>query len=465
MQTLELDDIQGTVLRQRPAPYFGGYYLLHVADAAQGRSVVERLLPYVDSAARWWDPQSRAWLSVAFTHAGLAALGLPAQSLASFAPEFVEGMAARAAGLGDTGASAPAHWEKPFGTGAAHVALAVFAASQEAADEVVTAAKTVLEGFPGVSLVYELDTPQLPTGRTHLGFVDGIGEPVIEGSGLTSAVQSAQGHYGYLPGFGTPVKAGEFVLGYENELGVLSPMPTPEVLGHNGTYVSFRKLRIDVAAFRQYLAQSSTSEEEAQLLAAKMVGRWPSGAPLELAPTVDDPDLASDPERVNDFTYRTDDLPGLRCPVGAHIRRMNPRDSLNASTDVNLHRILRRGATYGPLLPESQTTDDGVDRGIAFIFMGTEIGRQFEFVKSQWTHDGEFAGLGDEQDPIVGNRAGSDSFTVPRRPLRQRLTGIPAFVQTSGGEYLFLPGLAALAWLAAGDYDPDTPPTTTRRNA
>jgi len=323
-------------------------------------------------------------------------------------------------------------------------------------------AKAALAALPGVSLVFELDTPQLPSGRTHLGFVDGIGEPDIEGSGLTSVVQSAPGRYGSLPGFGAPVKAGEFLLGYDNELGRPSPAPAPPELARNGTYVSFRKLRIDVAAYRRFLAEHSTSPAEEELLAAKMIGRWPSGAPLELTPTQDDPGLASDPDRVNAFAYRDDDPRGLRCPVGAHVRRMNPRDSLDAATDVNLHRILRRGATYGPPLPQGQTTDDGVDRGIAFIFLGTEIGRQFEFVKGQWTNDGQFAGLGDEQDPLVGNRHSSDTYTVPSHPFRRRLTGIPQFVRTCGGEYLFLPGLHALAWLAAGNYDDDPSSTTSR---
>ncbi len=331
------------------------------------------------------------------------------------------------------------------------MALALFAADEPALEAIIAAARDAARELPGVRLIYELRTPQLPTGRTHLGFVDGIGEPYIEGSGLTSAVQNSPGHYGYLPGFGPEVKAGEFVLGHRNELGELSAMPEPEVLGRNGTYLSFRKLQLDVAGFRRFLRDNATATESEQLLAAKMVGRWPSGAPLELAPEQDDPVIAADPRRINDFRYHDDPI-GLRCPVGAHIRRMNPRDSLNDSTDVQLHRILRRGATYGPPLPEGVLTDDGQDRGIAFIFLGTEIGRQFEFVKSQWTNDGEFAGLGPERDPILGNQESGAVFTIPRHPIRRRLTGIPAFARTRGGEYFFLPGLAALRWLAAGDY-------------
>ena len=452
-QTLELDDIQGTVLRQRPAPYTGAYFLLHVSDPDQGRTLVRRLIPHVASADQWWDPPAHAWLSVAFSHTGLQALGLPARVLDSFAPEFRQGMAARAAILGDTGPSAPQNWEPPFGTAEGHVALALFAADEASLEATITQARNAARELPGVRLSYELRTPQLATGRTHLGFVDGIGEPYIEGSGLTSAIQNSRNHYGYLPGFGPAVKAGEFVLGYRNELGQLSAMPHPEVLGRNGTYLSFRKLRLDVAGFRRFLHTSATTAENEELLAAKLVGRWRSGAPLVLAPDRDDNDLAADPKRVNDFHYQAADPTGLRCPIGAHIRRMNPRDSLHDSTDVQLHRILRRGATYGPALPEGVTTDDGRDRGIAFIFMGTEIGRQFEFVKSQWTNNGEFAGLGPERDPILGNQDPDATFTIPHHPIRRRLKSIPSFTRTCGGEYFFLPGLTALQWLAEGDYE------------
>ncbi len=135
------------------------------------------------------------------------------------------------------------------------------------------------------------------------------------------------------------------------------------------------------------------------------------------------------------------------------MRLMDPGSELEGgSTYVQLHRILRRGSTYGPPLPEAVTADDGADRGIVFLFIGASIDRQFEFVKSQWTNDGEFAGLGAERDPLVGAQDAGATFTIPRRPVRRRLHGLPTFVRTCGGEYLFLPSLPALDWLAAGRY-------------
>ncbi|GGJ70982.1 Dyp-type peroxidase [Streptomyces brasiliensis] len=451
-QVLELEDIQGTLLRQRPSPYTGTYFLLRVDDPAHGRQMLGRLLPHVASAARWWDPPSRAWLSVALSHSGLQALGVPQASLDSFPEAFREGMAARAERLGDTGESSPEHWDAPLGSRDVHIAVSVFAPDTTGLESLLEVGRSALRDLPGVQMIYRLEASQLPTKRTHLGFVDGIGEPDVEGAGVASILQAGRDHYGYLPGFGPTIKAGEFVLGYQNQLGRLTLMPQPDVLGRNGTYVAYRKLHLKVADFRCYLKDNSSSPEEEELLAAKMVGRWRSGAPLVLAPDHDDPDLAADPTRANDFTYRDQDPAGLCCPVGAHIRRTNPRDSLTDTiVDVRIHRALRRGTTYGPMLPEGQLEDDGAERGIVFIFMGADLVRQFEFLKTQWANDGDFVSLGTEKDPVIGNNDGTGTFTIPRRPVRRRLKQLPRFAITKGGEYLFMPGIRALTWITQLD--------------
>ena len=245
------------------------------------------------------------------------------------------------------------------------------------------------------------------------------------------------------------MKAGEIILGYPDESGELPPMPTPEVLGRNGTYVVFRKLHTRVAAYRQYLAAKAESREEQAALGAKMVGRWQSGAPLSLTPDTDDPELGGDPHRNNDFGYG-DDPRGFKCPVGAHARRANPRDALDddGSVNVRLHRMIRRGTSYGPMLPDGVLEDDGVDRGIIFVFAGAHVKRQFEFVKTQWLNDGIFIGGPHEKDPLVGANDGSGTFTIPQRPIRRRLQELPPFVITRGGEYCFAPGLRAMRWLA-----------------
>ena len=435
--SLELDDIQAGALYERPSPYVGTYLLLSIRDRADGRDLVRRLHRLVDAAGSGGSVAGTS-LTVAFTYHGLAALGVPQESLDSFAPEFREGMAARAQILGDTGESSPHHWEQPLGSSDVHVAIAALSADEAGLAEVAEKARRAHAELPGIELVWRQDCYQLPTGRTSFGFKDGIGQPAVEGSGRPPTDPHE-----------LPLKAGEIILGYPDETGELPAMPTPDVLGRNGTYVVFRKLHTRVAAYRSYLRARAANRKEEELLGAKMVGRWQSGAPLAVAPDDDDPALGGDPNRNNDFTFG-DDPRGFKCPVGAHARRANPRDALDqdGSVNVRLHRMIRRGTSYGPMLPEGVLEDDGIDRGIMFVFAGAHLKRQFEFVKTQWLNDGIFIGAPDESDPLVGPRDEPGTFTVPQRPIRRRLQDLPPFVVTRGGEYCFAPSLSALRWLA-----------------
>jgi len=137
---------------------------------------------------------------------------------------------------------------------------------------------------------------------------------------------------------------------------------------------------------------------------------------------------------------------GYACPLGAHIRRMNPRD-----TDENIQRrrMIRRGGTYGPPLPEG-VTEDGVERGIAAFVGCASLARQFEFAMNVWANDPAFHELANERDPLFGTQDGSYDFTIPRRPIRKKITGLPAFTTVRGGAYFFLPGIRSLRFLAAG---------------
>jgi Dyp-type peroxidase family len=435
---LELDDIQSGALHERPSPYVGKYLLLRIDDRATGRELVRRLLSVVDHGRPSSEPRHDAWVTVAFTCQGLKALGVPQHSLDSFTPEFQQGMAARAVELGDVGPSSPDNWEKPLGTPDVHIALAALSPDAARLQAAVEKLRRAHQELPGVEVIWSQDCYQLPTGRTSFGFKDGIGQPAVEGSGLPPSNPKEK-----------PLKAGEIILGYPDETGELPPMPTPEILGRNGTYIVFRKLHTKVAAYRQYLRAKAASREEEALLGAKMVGRWQSGAPLVLSPERDDPELGADRRRHNDFLY-ADDLRGIKCPAGAHARRANPRDALDldGSVNVRLHRMIRRGTSYGPALPEGVLEDDGADRGIIFVFAGAHLKRQFEFVKTQWLNDGIFIGAPTEKDPLAGPNDGSGSFTIPTKPIRRRLQQIPPFVVTRGGEYCFAPGLRAMRWLA-----------------
>ena len=430
---LELDDIQSGVLRPRPAPYVSAYFALRIDDAKAGRELMERASRVVTSAANPTSPLADTWVSVALTYHGLRALGVPQNCLDSFAWEFRQGMAARAKDLGDTGESSPENWERPLGTTDVHVVFVAVAPDKEKLDVVLDRARQAYQGMSGIEAIWRQDCHALPNEKEPFGFRDGISHPAIEGSGVPGTNPSER-----------PLKAGEFVLGYTDEMGGVQ-RTEPELLGRNGTYVAFRKLHQRVAEFRRFLKANSTSPEDEELLAAKMMGRWRSGAPLALCPFHDDPELGADPRRNNDFLYEADDPAGFKTPGGSHIRRTNPRDASIAGL-ARIHRMIRRGTAYGSLLPEGVLEDDGADRGIMFAFVGAHPGRQFEFVQSQWINDGVFIGTGNDKDPIIGSP--EVNFTVPRRPVRKRLQGLPQFVVTRGGEYCFMPGLRALRWLA-----------------
>jgi Dyp-type peroxidase family len=433
---LEMSDIQATALRPRPKPYCGEYVILRIGNAEQGREMLRRILPHVAPADEWWVPSLPGWLGIAFTFEGLKALGVPQASLDSFPIEFRQGMAARAAILNDVGANAPANWEHPFGTPDAHVALAIYAKSNRDLQKVLELARKSHHDLDQVSVVYRMQFGELPEGRNPFGFKDGLHNPHVEGSGPAGAGTEAS------------VKAGEFVMGYPDENGQIADVPIPLELRRNGTFVAIRKFHMDVAAFRRYLRAEASSPEEEELIAAKMVGRWRSGAPLVLAPDRDNPALGADGNRNNDFSY-ANDMKGLSCPFSAHIRRVNPRDALKDDiVAVNLHHFLRRGTNYGSPLPEGVLEDDGAERGGVFLLIGAHLHRQFEFLQSQWITDGNFIGHGTEQDALIGNNDGEGVFTIPRTPVRRRLTGLPRFVSVRGGEYCFMPGLRALRWIA-----------------
>jgi len=396
---------------------------------------MQKVASVATSAANPSSALADTWVSVALTFQGLKALGVPDRSLESFSWEFRQGMAARAKELGDVGDSSPENWEKPLGTGDVHVVVVAVSIDAQHLEAALTRARTTYEGMKGVVAIWRQDCHALPDEKEPFGFRDGISHPAIEGSGIPGSNPKEQ-----------PLKAGEFVLGYPDELGGIQKTE-PEWLGRNGTYIVFRKLHQRVADFRKYLKANATSDLDEELLAAKMMGRWRSGAPLALCPLHDNPELGADRRRNNDFLFEQDDPKGLKTPGGSHIRRTNPRDASIAGV-AKIHRMIRRGTAYGPLLPEGVLDDDGADRGLIFAFVGANLGRQFEFVQSQWINDGVFFGANTDKDPIVGAIQPGESFTVPRRPVRKRLQGLPRFVVTRGGEYCFMPGIRALRQLA-----------------
>jgi Dyp-type peroxidase family len=299
----------------------------------------------------------------------------------------------------------------------------------------------------GVELVYLQRAEALAGGKDHFGFFDGIAQPAIAGAGVEPR-----------PGDGQPdgaggwrdVATGEFLLGYVDEDGTLPAAPLAP-FDRNGTFVVYRKLRMDAAAFRRYVRAVNYPGGPDQL-AAKLVGRWPDGTPLTLSPGGPDPAISGDPRRINAFSY-AGDADGHKCPFGAHIRRANPRDSVGFFDGrlTNRHRIVRRGRAYGPPLPTGVLEDDGEDRGLVFVCFQADIWRQFETIQALWIDDGDPFGLGRDKDFLVGEPHGTTGkMTIQGRPpffLKPQ----PRFVTLRGGDYLFQPSLTALRVLAQGE--------------
>jgi Dyp-type peroxidase family len=435
---LEFDDIQHILLTRTPA-LTGRYEFLTFDTPAGGRAWLSALQDKVQSAtdAKASMEESDRWVTLAFTWNGLRALGVSEESLATFPDAFREGMASRAGILGDTGTAAPEHWVGGLAGDDLHAIAILFSRTDEQNAKSIAAHDDLLARTDGVRSLSYLDlnaTPPFNYAHDHFGFRDRLSQPVMKGSGAEPT-----------PGSGDPLEPGEFILGYDDENGPVVDLPQPEVLSRNGSYLAYRRLEEHVEVFRDYLRENADTPEGEELLAAKFMGRWRSGAPLVLAPDKDDPELGADPMRNNDFNYKEEDPFGYACPLGAHARRLNPRDTAHY---MNRRRMIRRGATYGPALPDG-APDDGVDRGIAAFIICADLVRQFEFAQNVWINDKAFHELGNEHDPICGTQDGTLDFTVPKRPIRKVHKGLPSFTTMKGGAYFFLPGIRGIRYLAS----------------
>jgi Dyp-type peroxidase family len=477
MPVLQVDDIQGIILHGYGKLQSACFLLLNITNPAAARTWLGAL--EIRSAESRPSETDRC-INIAFTRAGLGRLGLSDELTKMLSGELCEGMAAtehRRRILGDVGDSSPDRWEWG-GTHSPepHILLMLYARDDEALAILLEEQRSRLSSS-GLESIKQLDAARLPGDKEHFGFRDGISQPGIEGF-----------HTATSPG--NTIAAGEFILGYPNAYGQYTERPLvspagdpagilPEApddsrrrdLGKNGSYLVFRQLSQDAAGFWRFVdektrnADGSANPERRLKLAAKMVGRWPGGAPLAKSPDADAPALGKD----NDFLYYgSDDRHGFKCPIGAHIRRANPRDSLEPepgserSIEVGKrHRIIRRGRAYGAPVASSMeipdilaAADASGERGLHFICFNTHIGRQFEFIQHTWVNNPKFDGLYEDDDPLIGDRGGAGrngggTFTVQAEPVRERVTGMPRFVQVRGGAYFFMPGIRAVRFLAS----------------
>jgi Dyp-type peroxidase family len=438
--------------------------------------------------------------TLAFTWVGLRELKVDPVTLETFPEAFKEGMAARAHLLGDFADSAPSLWHGWLGHRDVHGLIGILvsaglagagagsgpnsgpnsgpgsgngAAPVQGAPRLYTntvaLAKRLAQSGEHPTEIAEIEeieaaagfrVLQLEVGYTplqqvkgetyrveHFGFRDGLSQPFVD-LGLTPPP----------PGGGTPRRdgtwapaaPGEIFLGPPDEDGLRAIQPANPELRTNGTYMVFRKLAQDVVGFHHYLEERGRDEEHRQLLGAQMFGRWQNGAPLVRHPRQPKWYGAGERHLINDFRFHTEDPHGFKCPVGSHVRRVNPRDQQLRDV-AKRHRILRQSIPYGGPLVERVEDWDGEERGLLFVCYQARIDAQFEFIQREWINGGEIFGqAGLDRCPITGANGGAltDAFQVPGDPAA--LTHIPRFVITRGGDYFFVPSLQALKGIAEG---------------
>jgi len=472
---IERDDIQGLLIRGYSNLKEACFIMLQFGDVSETKKYLQSLQTKLTNAEK----SSRdVAINVAFNNEGIRKLDLPKELWDSFSRQFKEGMTEpnRSFILGDYEQNDPQYWK--WGTSAhepIHCMLMIYARDKNILSSAFATEKSLYQSH-GIKEVITLETSRPPNDKEHFGFHDGISQPVIDGLSDKN------------PGYSENVlPAGEFILGYNNIYGQLpdSPcvlsvgdplnlLPAKENsagvkdFGKNGSYLVVRQMSQDVHGFWNFLKTHSKEagasvEDKAICLGAKMVGRWPSGAPLVLSPDKDDPSLSN----ANQFRYWDEDHHGLKCPVGAHVRRTNPRNELlteqNSKDSLQMiqkHRLLRRGRAYGEPLANSMeakdlmdAADDGQERGLHFMCFAGDLVRQFEFVQNAWVKFHKFGGLYDDADPIVGTKmkkegVTTDTFTVPAEPIRRKYKDVPQFTTVKGGAYFFFPGIRAFKYLS-----------------
>lgn len=499
----EKADIQAYITSSFTHLDYAAFLFLQITDRAALQKWLQNQLDNdgISSARTWPKIQGvkqkpESTLNIAFTNAGLAAMGVSDEVMCTFPQEFREGMVTedRSQILGDTGISGPENWEIGGPNNEMpHIFLALYGADKATLDSTIDDIIT----NNGLNLLTREDAERLDSDREHFGFHDGIGQPKIAG-----VVDKRYDNHPDL------VPSGEFILGYKNAYNfypttplvpnaldpddILPADPNPFHLdtykdfGRNGSYIVYRKLEQNVAAFWAFMEENAKrlTNVNGELgwkmlwLASKCVGRWPSGVPLIKAPDEDDPKIKDK----NDFFYMESDENGLACPFGAHIRRSNPRDSImpknaeNSITTNRRHRIMRRGLTYGAplfdhdilldvanrgklsaLLDLSSNPNKDEPRGFHFAPVVANIQRQFEFIQQTWSNNPAFNGLSQSKDPVmgsnpdVGNAPDPDNpsyMTIPHQPNLIRTTPLTRFVTVKGGAYCFMPSLTTLRYLA-----------------
>jgi Dyp-type peroxidase family len=469
---IELGEVQGNVLYAYGTRFPAARYVhLQIADGAadRARAVLAGWARQVTFGRRPDSLPPVPHVNLAFTFAGLAALGVDEAMLHAFPEEFRAGARVRSS-LVDGDEALRDAWEPGLGRG--HVLLIVHARDADACrrrvDELLAEARAAGDPLRESSAQQEAGLLDEHGGdadvscgtrysREHFGFADGCSQPAVEGfdddprgDGVHTRTHPASRPLRLAQDAGLVaerrrwrlIRPGEFLLGYPNEDGEHPDGPPPP-LGPNGTFVVYRKIEQHVRVFEEHIeAEAKRLRMEPLELRARVLGRWPDGTPLDLSPGGEDPSISTNRRRANDFDY-DDDRAGRRCPLGAHVRRTNPRNGFPGGAEMTLrHRIIRRGMPY---------TEPG-GRGLVFIAYNSSIKEGFETIQRLWCLDGAALGLGSEPDYLLQQPRGGgplSGMVVDYAPANPRRIDPPPqpFVTVRGCEYLFLPSRRACAWL------------------
>jgi Dyp-type peroxidase family len=473
---LDLDDIQGDALLGMPknAEQFLFFKIVdpgrfkaqlrqHVVGLlTNSRRVLERNRLVADR--RWrGEPARESWLgaNLGFTKDGITRLLGPRRPALEPAFERGAGDPQTLARLNDP---PPARWVAGFRSDRIDGVFLIAGPNRAFAAYYDNELRTRLGG--AIKVVHsEMGTvrPGPYRGYEHFGFRDGISQPGIRGLDPVSR-PSASPDQG-LPGQDL-LWPGEFVLGYPEQdardpekPGPVAPLPAP--WAKNGSYMVFRRLEQRVPEFHAFVAaEAARLAISPELLAARMLGRWKSGAPLELAPLEDKPWLGGDAMRNNDFGYAGDPFQRA-CPYAAHIRKANPRDDVPGErAEMLRHRIIRQSISFGPEVMPGETRT-AHSRGLLFVCYQASIERQFEYIQGPHANNPDFVSgkarpdsgvpVVPGFDPIIGQAPGSGPRAMdepapnwPAGNRHSRLDMPQQFVVLTGAAYFFMPSLSAL---------------------
>ncbi|KAJ7576297.1 Dyp-type peroxidase [Mycena floridula] len=459
--TLDLNDIQGDILSGLPKKT-ETYIFFDIQNVQAFKHALKQFAPLVKTTAQVLKDRAAidehkkhghgglikmTAVNIAFSAFGLIKLGISQTDITALgSTAFANGQLKDSENLGDTGTGTGAtfdpDWDPAFKK---KIDGLIFVAgdSHASVDEKVGEIKHIFgHSILQIASIRGDVRPGKEAGHEHFGFLDGISNPSVIDFDKNP------------PPGPKPVRAGALLCGHPGDLTSTRPS-----WSFDGSFLVFRYLFQLVPEFDQFLRQNPvvepglSPEEGSELRGARFVGRWKSGAPIDVTPLKDDPALAKDPQRINNFQFTQNDQ--TRCPFAAHVRKTLPRADLEGppfNIDLESRRITRRGVQFGPEVTDEEKrlnkTQHG--RGLLFVSYQSSIENGFQFIQHSWANTKTFppqnTGVTPGIDPIIGQADGAPRDVTGTNPVNvaETLTLPVNWVVPRGGEYFFSPSIKAL---------------------